>query len=107
MDKSEVGVQEPRKLGEVYRANKYRCKLIERTETTAIYARVDQPTVWEVFKIKVKEARTFPNGKSYPRREVKPRNEDFGYTAWCFTSGERAFAKFKQISVGVGVLELL
>ena len=57
-------------------------KLIERVEKKAIYLRDDG--VYEVFKIKVKEAGTVPSGKSYPRREVYPGNKDFGVIAWCY-----------------------
>jgi hypothetical protein len=55
--------------------------LIKRTEKKAMYRRWDD--VWEVFRIKVVKEKTI-FGKTYPKREVYPGNEDFGSTAWCF-----------------------
>lgn len=53
--------------------------LVERTDKKAIYKRWDD--VWEVFRIKIVKEKTM-FGKTYPRREVYPSNEDFGATAW-------------------------
>ena len=61
-------------------------KLICRTDKKAIYYRWDD--VWEVFRVRITEAEE-AFGRSYPRREVYPGNEDFGATAWCY-HGERA-----------------
>jgi len=52
--------------------------LVERTDKKAIYSRWDD--VWEVFRIKVCPEKTM-FGKTYPRREAYPSNEDFGATA--------------------------
>jgi len=68
--------------------------LIERAEDKAIYERSDG--YFEVFKIKVsKESEVF--GKSYPVRETYPGNEDFGYSAWCYRSLDKANAKYRSI----------
>ena len=62
-------------------------KLITRTDIRALYLRNDN--VYEVFKIKVKEAGITPSGRTYPRREVYPNNEDFGNIAWCYDANQK------------------
>ena len=97
---------EVQRLGKKYRANGFSYKLVKRTETTAIYERLEQPPVWEVFKIRIKRAQIFPNGNSYPRREVKPRDEDFGYLAWCYMNKDKAMTKFEKITAEVSDAEI-
>lgn len=62
-------------------------RLLERIGKKALYRRDDG--IYEVFEVKVKEATTL-FGRSYPKREAYPTNEDFGYTAECFSSYEAA-----------------
>jgi hypothetical protein len=65
--------------------------LVERTDKKAMYKRWDD--VYEVFRIKIsKEKILF--GKTYPRREVYPGNEDFGSTAWCFKDEKLASKRY-------------
>jgi hypothetical protein len=69
-------------------------KLIMRTDKKALYKRSDD--VWEVFLIKIDEA-CHVFGKSYPRREVYPGNEDFGKTAYCYNDEKSAKYKYDKI----------
>jgi len=66
-------------------------KLIERTDKKAIYYRWDN--VYEVFRVRIKEeGEVF--GKTYPKREVYPGNEDFGATAWCYHNKQMARERY-------------
>lgn len=69
-------------------------KLLMRTDKKAIYYRWDD--VYEVFRIKIAEAAEI-FGKSYPKREVYPCNEDFGKTAWCYKQKENAIRRYNAI----------
>jgi len=69
-------------------------KLLHRKENICIYERSDE--VFEVFKVQIhKEAEIF--GKPYPTREAYPSSEDFGKTAWCFTSLDSAMKKYNRL----------
>lgn len=69
-------------------------QLIERTENKALYKRQDG--VFEVFKIKTRQAETV-FGYSYPKREIYPKNKDFGKTAWCFNKEKYARKRYNKI----------
>ena len=69
-------------------------KLVKRTKKKAMYYRWDN--VWEVFRIKINEP-TSLFGRSYPRREVYPSNEDFGRTAWCFSDEAQAHKAYDNL----------
>jgi len=68
-------------------------KLVMRTDKKAMYRR---DNVYEVFRIKVAEARE-AFGKNYPQREVYPGNEDFGVWAWCFSNEAKAKQRYDSI----------
>jgi len=68
--------------------------IIIRTRKKAMYYRSDG--CYEVFKIVIAPAQIV-FGKSYPKREVYPGNEDFGFTAWCFHDETTAYKKYKEI----------
>ena len=69
-------------------------KCVKRTDKKAMYYRWDN--VWEVFRIKIKEkGEVF--GRSYPKREVYPGNEDFGSTAWCFSNEQCALRLYNNL----------
>lgn len=71
-----------------------KAKLVDRQGNICVYQRTDN--VFEVFIVKVSPAvETF--GKSYPEREKYPGNEDFGYTAWCYSNEDNARKKFKML----------
>ena len=68
--------------------------LVERNPRKALYLRSDD--VYEVFLIQIrKESEAF--GNHYPEREAYPGNEDFGKTAWCYNSPQRAKAKYSKL----------
>ena len=69
-------------------------KLVERTDKKAIYYRWDN--VWEVFRIKIREEGAV-FGKTYPKREAYPGNEDFGVTAWCYSEEKNARRMYANI----------
>lgn len=67
---------------------------ILRNNNLCLYKRSDD--IYEVFFVnKNKEGILF--GKHYPERESYPNNEDFGRTAWCYTSEEKARGKFYDL----------
>ncbi len=69
-------------------------KCVKRTAKKAMYYRNDN--VYEVFKIKIsKEEEAF--GKTYPKREVYPGNEDFGKTAWTYREEKNALRRYNEI----------
>ncbi len=68
--------------------------LVARTKKKAVYYRDDG--CYEVFKIVIAPAGII-FGKSYPEREVYPGNEDFGFTAWCFSDKTRALDKYDKL----------
>jgi len=71
-------------------------KLVDRTETAAIYYRWDN--VFEVFRIKIKEEGViFDRDKIYPKREAYPSNEDFGSIAWCYRDKDKAMERYNVI----------
>ena len=51
---------------------------------------------FELFEIKVLEPMEL-NGKYYEEREVFPKNEDFGKTAWTICDYDKALAKFNEL----------
>ena len=59
-----------------------------------MYKRWDN--IYEVFRIKVSKEKTM-FGKTYPKREVYPGNEDFGKTAWCFNNEENAKRRYDSL----------
>lgn len=69
-------------------------KLVVRTDKKAVYYRWDN--IWEVFKIKIKEAAVVFKTHQ-PKREVYPGNEDFGQTAWCYNNEANAMKMYEQI----------
>ncbi len=69
-------------------------KLVERTDSKAIYYRWDN--VYEVFRIKVvKGGEAF--GKMYPNREAYPGNEDFGAWAWAYCDKKLAMEMYENL----------
>lgn len=80
------------------RKNNFDYYLIKRCETAAIYKQIDEEfpetiIAFEVFKIKNRpESKIF--GKIIEAGESFPSNEDFGKTAWTYsTFGERYLDK--------------
>jgi len=51
---------------------------------------------FELFKIKVSREKKI-NGTIIEKKELFPRNEDFGYTAWTICDLDEALAKFNEL----------
>jgi len=54
---------------------------------------------YELIRVRVKEAANLPGGKTVPRREVYPNDEEFGRHGWYFSYGEfeTVLARFKLL----------
>lgn len=48
-----------------------------------------EPSYYELFEKKTANPTTFPNGQTYPLRELYPSDNNFGLWAWCCTTKER------------------
>jgi len=74
---------------------------IDRTNNTAIYSQHNkdgQLAGYEVFIIRIAPEQEVM-GKQYPERELFPKNEDFGKTAWSVGIDQtHALKRFKEIS---------
>jgi hypothetical protein len=90
-----------RKLESEIKTNGHLYKQIDRTQNTAIYSqhtKDGQLAGHEVFIIKIGKE-TEINGTLIPERELYPKNEDFGKTAWSVGIDKiRALKRFKEIS---------
>jgi hypothetical protein len=53
---------------------------------------------YEVIRIRLEEATTFPSGRSYPEREVHPPSEAWGTDGFTLTDRDATFKKLKQLS---------
>ncbi len=99
------------KLREIYRRDPYEFRLVKRSELVAMYALWfmdvedgDEPRIhcYEVFQIKKQkpQIRVIPGYREveYREKELYPRNEDFGRTAWAPSSVERAEEIFESLT---------
>ena len=68
--------------------------LVERTKKKAVYLRSDD--VYEVFYIQIHPQQEI-YGNSYPEREAYPCNEDFGQTAWTYTTRQKAMERYAKL----------
>jgi hypothetical protein len=76
-------------------------KQIARNDKAAIYEirRVKGTNKgYEVFKIRVAKAHTWPNGNHTPEHESYPGDEQFGKIAWYFMELNGAQKRFEEIS---------
>jgi hypothetical protein len=74
---------------------------IEREGDWAVYEqrwRDSKNVCYEVIRIRLEEATTFPSGRSYPAREVYPPSEAWGTDGFTLTDKDAAFKKLKQLS---------
>lgn len=76
------------------RTNGYNYTQIARTEKKIIYK--SDGDFYEVFKIIVRPKETI-FGKKYTEREVYPKNEDFGKTAWCYSVYKNALRRYEEL----------
>ena len=76
------------------------CYVYEQDYNSGIkYQEGDTPgriVCYEVFRARVSPAETI-HGKQYPEREVFPKDEDFGYTAWAMRDMETAIRKLMEL----------
>lgn len=83
------------------RTNGHIYRQLDRTNNTAIYSqhtKDGQLAGYEVFIIRISPEQVIM-GKQYPERELYPKNEDFGKTAWSVGIDEtHALKRFKEIS---------
>lgn len=74
---------------------------LKRTAKAALYE-VSKPTWkscgYEVFRIKVAKAYTWPNGTTTPEHEAYPGDEAFGKSAWYYMTLHGAEVRFKEIA---------
>lgn len=79
----------------------YTLRQVHRSECAAIYEAVCKHTHqthgFEVFEIRVQEARTLANGVHFANKERYPANEDFGSWAFAPSTRERAFEVFLNL----------
>lgn len=73
-------------------------KQMLRTDNVALYSQWDGGRIvcYEVFRIKIQKERKWKS-KTFPRKEVYPRNDDFGYSAWAPSSYERAESIYNRL----------
>jgi len=83
-----------KKLPVELRENGCTYTLVYRTNEKAMYK--SNKDFYEVFKIKTRLKEKF-KGKEYPEREVYPRKEDFGRTAWCFSKFKKAHRRYREL----------
>jgi len=78
--------------------NSYTYVQVSREERYAIYRQcTGQKTIaFEVFRVKIQKERTFRD-RLFPRKEVFPSNEDFGYTAYSCRSLEDAHKRLEYL----------
>jgi hypothetical protein len=86
-------------LPNILRKNGFTYTKILRGERSCIYEQrvAENLKYHEVFVVKIKPRQVFENGKTYPKREVFPSNEEFGKTAWSFRTLNEALVRFKEL----------
>lgn len=87
-----------KKLELEIKKNGFVYKQEHRTDNVALYSQWDEGRIicYEVFRIWVQKAREW-NGKTFPEKEVYPRDEDFGYSAWAPNSLQRAESIYDKL----------
>lgn len=86
-----------KKLNNSIKKNGYRYVLVERTESKAIYQQ--EKYGFEVFKIKKGKPHPKANDdlRNYDAVERFPSDEDFGKSAWTYSSLDQALARYQSI----------
>jgi hypothetical protein len=85
-------------LSSKIRKNGFEYTLLCRGGRSCLYAQHITPDIvcFEVFVIRIqKDAILF--GKKLPDKELFPRDEDFGKTAWSFSDYDLALQKFQDL----------
>jgi hypothetical protein len=86
-----------KKLNNEIKKNGYLYRLVERTETKALYAQEDYG--FEVFKVKLSKPHPKAENdlKLYDKVEIFPNDEDFGKIAWSYKSLDEAQKRYARI----------
>ena len=86
------------KLSKELELNGYKYSRIIKGKRYCLYEQrgIANMRCFELFEIKVLEPMEL-NGKHYEEREVFPKDEDFGYSAWTICDYDEAIAKFKEL----------
>ena len=82
-----------------FRSHGFDYKQVYRDGLWCIFRQTKEGTdieKYEVIKLKVAPAHTFPNGKSYPEREVYPGSEEWGTYGWTCADLESAHRRLKN-----------
>ena len=74
-------------------------ELMYRTDDKAMYSvrHPDGSTVYELFVVRKGIGKYLPSGAYKPAGEIYPGNSDFGKTAWCIKSLDRALQKYHEL----------
>ena len=85
-------------LDKIINKNNYTYTQVLKGKRYCIYEQrgVANMRCFELFKLKVLAPMEL-NGKKYGEREVFPKNEDFGLTAWTICDWEKALARFNEL----------
>jgi len=84
-----------KKLDKRIKCNGFYYDLIKRTDRKAMYQ--SDSGFYEVFIIRIQEANegTFEGViVIFEHKELFPKNEDFGSTAWCYSTGRNKMTAF-------------
>ena len=91
----------PSVLPETLKRCGYKLKQVHRSQYAAIYSVTDIETQqahgFEVFEVRVQQAKTLPNGIHFAHKECYPNNENFGVWAFAPRTIERAEQIFAQM----------
>jgi hypothetical protein len=87
-----------KELNKTIHKNGFEYHQVKKGKAAYIYEQIVNPgvTYYEVF-LKRTRPEEMIMGNLYPEREVFPKDEDFGYTAWCVRSYERACERFNKL----------
>jgi hypothetical protein len=82
-------------LPDAYKDHSMTFRLVKRVGMVAMFAA--GTLEWEVMVIQRQKAAKFPNGKTYPPKEVVPSPEQWGQYGWTYTHEARAKARFDML----------
>ena len=93
----------PSVLPETLRRCGYKLEQVHRSQYAAVYSVTDIETQqahgFEVFEVRVQQAKALPNGVHFAHKECYPNNETFGVWAFAPRSRNRAFEIFAQLEI--------
>ncbi len=87
-----------KKLPKELELNGYKYSRITKGRRYCLYEQngIANMRCFELFKIRVSREKKI-NGTIIEKKELFPRNEDFGYTAWTICDLDEALAKFNEL----------